>query len=362
MPRRCLPHDIDVDSPRIRDGRTASDDLRLLQPREFGGRESSLSAFLEAVVDRSQADPDDGHALATIGAQPQVITVAGEILCRDVWAADPEARVGVCAGPGGVAESLPGGFELSGSWSLPPHARWCDWMRLGARIAGNHADRGRSLWLVVPRSDYRIDADKQRIVVASALVPMHRALDPHALTDHAQRIASQGLAAPIYGIPPHLLAGAAMAAHLVGLARGVTGAYRAWVRTQASGHTAYAYVNPYQRADLAAAAADVDRAWAHIRADADRLTDMVLGGAVIAPLDRAEVRRNQVRAAQWAGLAAQRILAMLGDAPLDPDETLAQAHRWITAAERDSSSASDEPYFAYGMTFFGHPLPRHLAV
>ncbi len=96
----------------------------------------------------------------------------------DTWIASPYAP------PMGVATPpVDGGYILNGRWSFSSGTDHCDWVMIGAAVGdkdGNRVSPPKSLHVLVPRSDYRIDQDSWNVVGAAR----HRVQGPH----HRERL------------------------------------------------------------------------------------------------------------------------------------------------------------------------------
>ncbi|MDH3337335.1 MAG: flavin-dependent monooxygenase [Gammaproteobacteria bacterium] len=127
--------------------------MRSLVPSKWGGLEVPVQEFFRAQIKISEADMGTGWIAGVIAVHAFQIALMDEQAQRDVYGDDPDTCVSSSYNPvGGKTEQVDGGVKLSGRWGWSSGSEHCNWVLLGAIIAGE----GYRTFLV-PRSDYEIE-------------------------------------------------------------------------------------------------------------------------------------------------------------------------------------------------------------
>lgn len=166
--------------------------FRMMQPKRWGGSESSLSEFYEVVMTVAEADPSVAWTLSVVAIHSFHLALFDEQAQADVWGKDPEALIGSPYTPNGKATKVPGGYRLSGHWKFSSGCKACDWTFLGGLLDdGTPPDpalryQRNQFAFLLPRSDYEIvdswevhglrASGSHDIIVKDAFIPDHRAL------------------------------------------------------------------------------------------------------------------------------------------------------------------------------------------
>lgn len=166
--------------------------FRMMQPKRWGGSESSLSEFYEVVMTVAEADPSVAWTLSVVAVHSFHLALFSEQAQEDVWGENPENLIGSPYSPNGKAIKVEGGYRFSGHWKFSSGAKACDWTFLGGLLDDgtqpNPALRYQrnQFAFLLPRKDYEIvDAwevhglrasGSHDIIVKDAFVPDHRAL------------------------------------------------------------------------------------------------------------------------------------------------------------------------------------------
>ena len=115
----------------------ASGVVRLLQPADFGGYEADPRDFLNAVMDIGNWCPSAGWVAGVVGVHPWELAFNDRRLQEEVWGADPDTWVASPYAPSGTATPTDGGYILNGRWKFSSGTDLCDWVVLGAAVAGD---------------------------------------------------------------------------------------------------------------------------------------------------------------------------------------------------------------------------------
>ena len=247
---------------------------------------------------------------------------------------------------GGKAETVRGGLRLSGRWSFSSGCDAATWAMVA--IPGPGPD-GR-LWLLVPRSDFRIvdtwfasgmrGSGSKDVVVEDVLVPSHRVLDPNRAGDlettgwDLHRRLS-------YRVPLRCLVGWDLAAPLIGMAQGAIEEFTARLRERAVESV------PLELR-LAEASAEVDAARALHRQDVREMLDRAACGAAFTELDRLRYRRDKAFVAKLCVRAVNRVFEAAGARAIMESEPLQRFHRDVHAAAHHQALSWDLPASQFG--------------
>ncbi len=166
--------------------------FRMVQPKRWGGSQTSLSEFYEVVMTIAEADPSVAWTLSVVAVHSFHLALFDERAQEDVWGPDPEALIGSPYIPSGKARKVEGGYRLSGHWKFSSGCKACDWTFLGGLLDdGTVPDpdkryQDNQFAFLLPRADYTIvDAwevhglkasGSHDIVVDDVFIPDHRAL------------------------------------------------------------------------------------------------------------------------------------------------------------------------------------------
>jgi alkylation response protein AidB-like acyl-CoA dehydrogenase len=270
----------------------------------------------------------------------------------EFFASGPDTLASTCLNPaGGTAEPVPGGFRVGGRWSFSSGCEASAW----AMVSTPGATAGTIRWLLLPRGDYEIvdtwfasgmrGTGSHDIVVRSAFVPAHRALDPDRAGD-TDRTGWQLHRRPSYRVPLRLLTGWDLAAPLVGVAQGAVDELAARVRgTAGPGRTADAV--PLQLR-LAEASAQVDAARAIHRGTVGEMLERAAAGDSFTELERARFRRDKAFVARLCVQAVDRLFEAGGAHAVLDSDPLQRFHRDAHAASHHAALGWDAAAEAYG--------------
>ena len=127
--------------------------FRALVPAKLGGLEMSPQEFFRIQSQIAEYDMSTAWVGGIIAVHAFQIALMDEQAQIDVYGDDPNTCVSSSYNPvGGKTEAAEGGLMLSGRWGWSSGSDHCDWVLLGAIIAGE----GYRTFLV-PRSDYEIE-------------------------------------------------------------------------------------------------------------------------------------------------------------------------------------------------------------
>lgn len=161
--------------------------LRALQPKRWGGGETSVVDFAEGVIEIGRSSASAGWVSSVVGVHPWQIALFSEEGQQDVWGENPARALASSYTPTGTIEKVPGGYRVSGRWSFSSGIERCDGVILGS-IDGEREINGQShpdfISAVLNRDQYTIEdvwhtaglkgTGSNNILVDGAFVPAHR--------------------------------------------------------------------------------------------------------------------------------------------------------------------------------------------
>jgi len=155
--------------------------LRSLQPARWGGGEVHPLELFDAVMVLSRANPSAGWVASVIGVHPWQLALFDERAQEAMWGTDPATMHSSSYNPTGKAETVEGGYRVSGRWSFSSGCDHCHGVNLGAIVRGGDMPDFRS-FLLLP-GQYVIEDNwdvaglkatgSKDILVEEAFVPEH---------------------------------------------------------------------------------------------------------------------------------------------------------------------------------------------
>ncbi len=295
--------------------------LRALQPARWGGGEAHIVEFIDAIVEISRASPSAGWVAGVIGVHPWQLALFDDAAQRDMWAKDPATMHSSSYNPTGKAEPVAGGYRVSGRWSFSSGCDHCKGVNLGATlglrdVGGMKAPDFRS-FLLLP-GQYRIDDNwhvaglsgtgSKDIVVDDAFVPEYRTQSHLDYAVNAPLVGRESNDATLYRLPWSVVFNMALAASVLGSARGFIDTWieQAMPRRLAQGLRAAE--DPLSQRRLADAVWHVDVVLTQMRADANSLWQMAEAHQYATMAQRAQVRWNMTRGCDLVGAQIVELL------------------------------------------------------
>ena len=343
--------------------------VKMLQPKDFGGLESHPTEFMEGVIKLGTWAPSAGWVAGVVGVHPHEVALGSRRLQEEIWGEDPETWIASPYAPMGRAKPVDGGYLFSGRWPFSSGTDLCQWVTIGGLVvdADGKPDGTPAKHFVLPRSDYEIVPDSWQVVglkgtgskdliVKDAFVPDYRVIDTGEITEGTAGESAGRADSPLYAMPRNVMFAGAVTAATLAAANSVLAAY---VALTCSRETRYgkSSTDPFQLAALGEASADIDASITHFLAGIDKMYDKCVKREPISLSDRAEVRRNQVRASNRAAAAADKLFQIAGGFALREDLPIERLWRDSQAAIHHVQNVSDPIMHAYGLDFFGHPVP-----
>lgn len=344
--------------------------IRMLQRKKYDGFEAHPREFAEAVMRTASLYGSAGWVGGIVGVHPWQLAFADpkvqdEVLGdnSDTWQASPYM-------PGGVAVPADGGYVLNGRWQFSSGTDHCDWIFLGAMVGdatGSPIMPPQGLHVILPRADYEIVADSwdvvglrgtgsKDVIVKDAFIPGYRVMDAGKVID-GTAAKEYGVTETLYRMPWSTMFPLGITSATIGISEGVLAAGIAYQRNRVGAAGNVIKDDPYVLHSLGEAAAEIDAARQQLLANVDRIWDLVDAGKEIDFPMRAEIRRNQVRAAWRAVRAADEIFDHAGGNSLRMDNPLQRFWRDAHAGLHHAIHVSSTPYHAAAMASLDVEVP-----
>jgi 3-hydroxy-9,10-secoandrosta-1,3,5(10)-triene-9,17-dione monooxygenase len=259
---------------------------------------------------------------------------------------------------GGKAESVDGGYRVSGRWGFSSGCDAATW----AMVAIPGATPNSLVWLLLPRADYEIvdtwyasgmrGTGSKDVVIRDAFVPAHRALDPNRAGD-ADRTGWELHQRPSYRVPLRSLTGWDLAAPVVGIAQGAVDEFAAGLRGRSGpGRTADSVAHQLR---LAEAAAEVDAARTLHRHDVHEMLDKAARGEAFTAMDRARYRRDKAFLVKLCVQAVNRLFEASGAHGMMDSAPIQRFHRDAHGASHHAALTWDIAAEQFGRQALGLP-------
>jgi 3-hydroxy-9,10-secoandrosta-1,3,5(10)-triene-9,17-dione monooxygenase len=339
--------------------------LRALQPRRWGGGEVHFGEFLDAIMTISQANPSAGWVAGVIGVHPWQLALFDEQAQVDLWGDDPTAMHSSSYNPTGHAEPAGDGYRVSGRWSFSSGCDHCPAVVVGAAIPGGEIADFRSFVLL--HGQYRIEDNwyvaglqgtgSKDIVVDDVFVPAHRTqshLDYAFGADLPGQVRNDG---PLYRLPWSVVFNMAIAASVLGSARGFVDLWTAESTDRKVAGVGRIADDPLTQRRLAEAEWDLDAAVMLLRRDADAMWDVAVAGGTPSMADRARMRWDINRGCERVGGAVDELFRAASGRTVFVDHPLQRRYRDIRAGLSHAFFGSDPLAKAVGGGLLGTTKP-----
>jgi 3-hydroxy-9,10-secoandrosta-1,3,5(10)-triene-9,17-dione monooxygenase len=299
--------------------------MRLLQPSDFGGYAAHPRVFAEAVMAVAKLCGSTGWVCGVAGVHPWEMALMDRRLQAEVWGDNPDTWIASPYAAQGIATPTDGGYTLTGRWNFSSGTDHCEWIFLGALVAGpdgTPATPPTVLHVVLPRPEYTIVEDSwdviglsgtgsKDIVVEGAFIPQYRTIDFDEVA-HGNAAARAGRTETVYKLPFWSMFPLGITAAVIGIAEGALAAHLDYQRGRVTAMGTRIKDDPYVLYAISEAAADIAASRLQLLDGISRLYDLAESGRAITFEDRSLVRRNQIRSAWRAVDAVDEIFARSG--------------------------------------------------
>ncbi|MCZ0914149.1 acyl-CoA dehydrogenase family protein [Gordonia amicalis] len=299
--------------------------IRMLQPKEYGGFESHPREFAETVMATAALDGATGWVAGIVGVHPWALAAFDDEAQNEIWGADNDMWMASPYAPMGVAVPVDGGYVLNGRWAFSSGTDYCGWIMIGAAVGDENGNRtDQVLHVVLPRSDYEIDADSWNVmglrgtgskdlIIKDAFIPTYRTIDA-AIVLNGEGWKHAGRDETLYKFPFSYIFPLGITSALIGMTEGALACYVAAQKERVQVTGVPIKEDPYVLFAISEAAAEISASRVSLLEMVDRFWDKTEKGVEITFAERAEGRRTQVSAAWRAVRAMDEIFARAGGA------------------------------------------------
>lgn len=134
---------------------------RILQPRRYGGLQSSTLLLSRVVEELAMACTSSAWVLSVFGEHAWILAALPQAAQDAIWGADPLAVAASSLAPRATAQVVDGGYRLSGTYPFASGCKHAEWIILGAWVP---VQGGKELRLMlVPMAQVEILDDWQTL-------------------------------------------------------------------------------------------------------------------------------------------------------------------------------------------------------
>ncbi len=314
---------------------------RMMQPKEYGGLESTPVEYIEAVMAAGAlGDSAAGWVGGVVGLHPWEVGVMDPRVQEEVWGTDQDTWIASPYVALGRAKRVEGGFRFSGRWTFSSGSDHAQWVHLGGLIEDENGETtpGTDHHFLIPRADFQIVPDSwdtvglrgtgsNDIVVDDVFVPSYRVLEYATVVDGTAAAAVGKADNPLYGMPWFTLFGNAVSATVVGICEGALAATVDYQRERADVFGTRITTDAFTLPSIGEAASEIRASRLQILDNVARVYDsLVTTGSVPIEL-RAESRRDQVRSSWRAVAAVDSLFARTGGNAIRADKPMQRLWR-----------------------------------
>lgn len=346
--------------------------MRMLQPPEYGGMATHPRDFAEAVMAVAKYCGSSAWVCGVGGVHPWEMALCDARVQKEVWGENPETWIASPYMAGGVAVPAEGGYVMSGNWQFSSGTDHCDWIFLGAMVGdaeGQPLMPPRVLHVILPRKDYTIVEDSwnvfglsgtgsKDIVVEDAFIPEYRTIDANEVAEGEVTAERAGRSETVYRLPFWAMFPLGITAAVIGMTEGLLAEHYKYQSERTMAIGVKVKEDPYTLYAISEAAAEIAASRVHLLDGVSRAFDLAEAGQVIPFEQRALIRRNQVRAAWRAVMAADQIFARSGGNALRIDNPMQRFWRDAHAGLHHAIHIAGSAYHAAALTEMGiDPAP-----
>jgi 3-hydroxy-9,10-secoandrosta-1,3,5(10)-triene-9,17-dione monooxygenase len=157
---------------------------RMLQSRANCGFGVDIATHVHVVKEIARGCASSAWVLSLFSEQHFLAGAFGERARREIFAPDGHLMLALVFGPNGRAESVAGGYKLSGCWPYVSGIDICDWVALTSFDASRNQREPRALTFLVPRRECTVVDDwhvlglrgtgSKSVVLNGVVIPAYR--------------------------------------------------------------------------------------------------------------------------------------------------------------------------------------------
>ena len=338
---------------------------RQFQPTRYGGHEMDLALMVDMCAELGRGCGSSTWLFSNIASHSWIAGMHYPETQDELWGDNPEALI-ASSFPTASSKvtAVEGGLVVDGTWSFSSGIDQADWNSMQIMVARDGAPP-EARFALIPKSEFEVVDDwfvnglaatgSRSLIVREAFIPERRtlrALDMQGGWSPGCEVNPNSLyRLPLWAIGVKLFSGTA-----IGIARGAIEVMEDDLRSRRS--VGGVSMNELQSVHLriAESAAEVEAAWALMRADCAEATAATEAGEDF-PLDtRVRWRRNDAFAGKLCIAAVERLYPLAGGRGLGMDSAFQRSWRDVHAATSQITMAWDINATNYGKARMGVPF------
>ena len=357
-------------TPAIVDALRDAGLCRLLQPKRFGGSETSIRTFLEVTSEVARGCGSTAWVSSLINVCAWLASLFPEQAQRDVWGATPDAWIAGSLNPIGETTKVDGGWRVTGRWPWASGCLHAQWAACGINMKNSEGQIVNAGLSLMPMREMSIDdtwymagmkgTGSNTLVAKDVFVPEHRFLPyPMALggkyaTEHVDEVVYRAAFVPVTIL--------ILVASQLGVARAAFEFARAKATARGITHTRFgkqAESTGFQIL-LAEAAMKIDTAHLHAFRCADDLDRYAQEGTYPDVTARARMRMDISLAAKYCRDAVDELVSAHGTSSLADVSPMQRLWRDIHVASHHAITEWQVNLEVYGKALLGQENITHL--
>ncbi|MFM9883976.1 MAG: acyl-CoA dehydrogenase family protein [Burkholderiales bacterium] len=295
--------------------------IRILQPKRFGGLQGNTRIFSRIVEELALGCSATAWVYAVFGEHQWVIACFPEQAQIDVWGTNPDAVASSSLVPRGTAQSVTGGYRLSGSYPFSSGCGHAQWGLVGAFCIDREKQRYQRYFLI-PMAEIKVKDDWQvlglegtgsrSLVLEDVFVPEHRSVPFRDLIEGTPPGCAVHLDYPMMRAPRNMFAPFSQPPVVFALAQRLLSLVTEMVKTRVSRGVTKVADSEVTHVKLAESAAEIEFAVRQFRWRCERSVAALYSGAPIPLAERLATRRDIVYSHRWARAATERLCELAG--------------------------------------------------
>ena len=305
---------------------------RILTPRQFGGLELGLQAWVDVSIEIGKADAAHAWCASLMIHHPHYLAQFPREAQAAVWADGADVAIAATLTPTSRVEQVDGGYNII-SCSIPylSGINHSTWVIIGGMLPGAGPQPEWTLFLIPP-GRFKVQdtwhtagmrgTGSNTVVVENVFVPQEHTLRVSEMREGAAP-GGKVNPGPIYRAPWITYAPLTFLAPMLGAARGAMEDYRSWTAKRASLFGAQVAEFTSIQVHLARAAADLDAAELLMR----RCVEVAETPEPASEALRARAYRDQARASELIVDAIDTVMKISGAAGFSSKSAIQRAWR-----------------------------------
>lgn len=158
--------------------------FKLLQPKRYGGYESSMRTLVDVCAAVGEADGGTAWVVSLLNSGSWLVGCFPERAQNDVWADNPGALVSGVVSPLVEATKEPGGYRITGRWYYNSGSLHADWSVLSMPVPDADGNVVGQALALIPRSELELEdtwfvagmraSGSNCLIAKDVFVPEHR--------------------------------------------------------------------------------------------------------------------------------------------------------------------------------------------